>query len=151
MTAKILNICMNQRTNLFNKFLLVLIIGIFFDTGNSFAKKLNVYNCDNLYEAESCKKCKKDPRLLYTNWEFKVNDKNGTVLRIINYDDGSSQSSIFPNCKIFDANNWECNETTFLSDRKIYSDFKMLNGIFSTGSYSTFISKLESGVSKCAK
>jgi hypothetical protein len=142
---------MKQKSNLFNKFLLISVISIIFGTGHTFAKKLNIYDCENLYEAELCKKCKRVPRLIYTNWEFRVNDKNGTVLRIINYDDGSSQSSIFPNCKIFDVNNWECNETTILPDRKIYSDFKMLNGIFSTGSYSTFISKLEPSLSKCGK
>jgi hypothetical protein len=75
---------------------------------------------------------------MYTNWEFKVNEKTGNVLRTIYYANEKPKNDIFTNCKIFDANNWECNSShTVPTNGMIHiSDFKMLNGIFSTGTYS---------------
>jgi hypothetical protein len=117
----------------------------------SFAKKLDMYECQNLLDAEKCTTCKKQPSFLYTKWEFKINERNQSVLRTTYYKDQSPKNDIFPNCTIFDENNWECNSTQKLSDRTIYHEFKMLNGIFSTGSYSTFIPKFDSGFSICGK
>jgi hypothetical protein len=117
----------------------------------SIAKKLDIYECNNLLDAERCTACKKKPSFFYTKWEFKINEKSQSVLRTVYFEDQSPKNDIFNNCIIFDGSNWECNSTERLSDRIIYHEFKMLNGIFSTGSYSTFISKSASGKSICGK
>jgi hypothetical protein len=117
----------------------------------SFAKKLDMYECQNLLDAEKCTTCKKQPSFLYTKWEFKINERNQSVLRTIYYKDQSPKNDIFPNCIIFDENNWECNSIQKLNYRNVNTEFKMLNGIFSEGIYSSFTSKSASGPSLCGK
>ena len=125
-------------------------------TSISYAKRLDIYECANLMDAESCSACKKMPSFAFTGWEFKINEKTGNVLRTIYYKDQKPKNDIFSNCKIFDENNWECNTTVTVPTNGMIlnTDFKMLNGIFSTGTYSPYsprFSKLEPGSSTCGK
>jgi hypothetical protein len=125
-------------------------------TNLGYAKRLDIYECANLMDAESCSRCKKVPSFMYTSWEFKINEKTGNVLRTVFYKDQRPQNDIFSNCKIFDENNWECNhtDTVPINGMVLNTDFKMLNGIFSTGTYSPYsprFSKSEPSMNLCGK
>jgi hypothetical protein len=111
---------------------------------NSFAKKLDVYYCKSLADAESCSaNCKntllKDQKYNSNDAqrvEFFVNEKNNTVLEKTYFGEKLSSSRIEKNCRIFDKNNWDCSdEPIWIAERKwfVIQTDKMIDGIYING------------------
>ncbi len=131
-----------------------LLLNSFSSYANFFEKKLYVYECPkNLYSTcnDGCKKS--DLQV-----SFLINKKDNTVM-IKSYYKGSTNSSVYENCKIFNDKNWDCSSTLeFVSDdRRVISNYirKMNDGIFLNISYTDiFLSKskkTEVDISSCAK
>lgn len=129
---------------------------------NSFAKRLDVYYCKSLADAESCSaNCKntlfKDQKYDSNEAqrvEFFINEKNNTMLEKTYFGEKLSSSRIEKNCRIFDKNNWDCSvEPIWISERKwfVIQTDKMIDGIYISGLRNSKESTHSPITASCAK
>jgi hypothetical protein len=107
-----------------------------------FDKKLTIRQCANEQYAE-CNDCKKSD----LQYDFLLNKNDKTVMRRIFFN-GTSESKIEENCKIFDEKNWDCSKNTEFSTGSftVITNYisKMTNGVYREVDYTTRISAKES-------
>ena len=90
------------------RYLLLLIILSNSVSAGFLDKKLNLYQCINEKESRRCLLENQSCTALKLQIEFKVNDKNKTVM-VTEFDNKGDESFLLKNCDVIDSKNWECN------------------------------------------
>lgn len=97
-----------------------------------FNRKLKQYQCKSSEQAHSCVSCEstdfaeKGKSIIKTEYEFKIDKKQNSVMKVV-YDLGKvSSSEYLDNCKVIDNKNWIC---TYKGGWFTITE-KMTNGVF---------------------